>query len=494
MCFNDTFSQAMLNFKPVILVLIFSFFFVHLFGQDFFSEYPNNRIVLEATAPGDQYQYDIGEKDKFYHKSASALVFNKVIIETSESKRRGLRLKFTFSDGIGNKIICDETNIMKLIPKIDCSGEMIYPEILSEEFNRFGVQFRGWRDEYTIIKADNIKPEYSEALDRVYRVQLVNNCLEPGKWEVVIDSEDYSDFPQRRKSDNNLNQRRILAHSWFNLPMDIYKTLLKINNPELETNLVDLGYNELVEISEKTPVDFGQLREPLDEKLDIKVVEIGHQSKRVIEILDPEEYYKKKFGLVLSEDNYTYESILNQRLPLTRFQDRGFYSKEKADSFYVQWMKQVDKVEINTIDVHDAGVISEIKLTGENAPYEIVLGNVDLALMNEQILCGFLFGVNTYITNVRNNSRPNTIGYDPTQYPSYRRPYLYLIDKKTGNWVNNQFKGVEKVYLSYDDIDRKILNIYVLSYERIIPVWMARVRLPDDFVEQIRVRRRLFNY
>jgi metal-sulfur cluster biosynthetic enzyme len=371
---------------------------------------------------------------------------------------------------------------------------MVYPEFLSEEFNRFGVQFRGWRDEYTIVKADNIEPEYSEALDRVYRVQLINNCLEPGKWEVVVDSEDYSDFSERRKSDNNLNQRRILAHSWFNLPMDFYKTLLKINNPELETDLINLGYNELTAISEKTPIDFNQLREPLDEKLDIEIIEIGHQSKRVIEILDPEEYYKKKFGLVLSEDSYTYESILNQRLPLTRFQDRGFYSREKADSFYVQWLKYVDDVEINTIEVHDVGVILEIKLTGENAPYEIVLGNVDPAIMNEQILCGFLFGVNTYITNVRNNSRPSTIVYDPTQYPSYRRPYLYLIDKKTGNWVNNQFKGVEKIYISYDDIDREILNIYVLSYERIVPVWMARVRLPDDFVEQIRVRRRLFNY
>ena len=68
------------------------------------------------------------------------------------------------------------------------------------------------------------------------------------------------------------------------------------------------------------------------------------------------------------------------------------------------------------------------------------------------------------------------------------------MDKKTGNWVNNQYKGVEKIYISFDDITYNKLNIHVLSDERIIPVWMGQVELPKDYVEKIRVRRRLFNY
>jgi hypothetical protein len=71
---------------------------------------------------------------------------------------------------------------------------------------------------------------------------------------------------------------------------------------------------------------------------------------------------------------------------------------------------------------------------------------------------------------------------------------LYLVDKKTGKWVNNQFKGVEKMYVSFEDINYNKLNIHVLSYERIIPVWMGQVRLPEEFVEKVRIRRRLFNY
>ena len=481
--------------KLISLLILSYLFFGSLFSQElklFSEEIPYYEV--EAFAPGKTYQYDIGEKDDYYHKSDCVFVFNTVRIEPYESKKSGLRLKFTFIDKIGNKVICADTDIKKLIPKIDCEGDMVFPELLSEEYNRFGVQFRGWRGEYEIDKSSAITQDYSDALDRAYRVQLVNNCLEPTKWEFVLDSEDYSDFNKRKKSDNYLNQRRILAHSWFNVPMDFYKKLIKHYNPDVDTDLLDLTYDELSQKSEKVKIDYSKLRGPLKDELDIKITEIGHQSNREITILDPEEYYKKQFGLILSGKHYTYSSILEEELPLTRFQDRGFYKAENQSPFYVQWLKYVDDVKMTTIEMEDSEVITEIRLTGEYSPYEIVLGNVDLAIMNEQILCGFLFGVNTSITNVRNNSRPATFNYDPTQYPAHRKPYLYLVDKKTGNWVNNQYKGVEKIYISFDDITYNKLNIHVLSYERIIPVWMGQVELPKDYVEKIRVRRRLFNY
>ncbi|MGB1508202.1 MAG: hypothetical protein ACPG9L_05845, partial [Crocinitomicaceae bacterium] len=96
-----------------------------------------------------------------------------------------------------------------------------------------------------------------------YRVQLVNNCLEPTKWEFVLDSEDYSDFDKRLKSTNYLNQRRILAHSWFNVPMDFYKKLMKYYNPKLDLDLIDLSYDELSTISENTKINFNLLRNNL---------------------------------------------------------------------------------------------------------------------------------------------------------------------------------------------------------------------------------------
>ena len=173
------------------VLFVQSYFFAQSIND---TDATNVLYEIEAFAPGKSYSYDIGEKDLFYHKSDSILVFTKVKIESSESKKTGLRLKFTFIDKVGNEIVCDATDVKKLIPKLECKGEMLYAEILSEEFNRFGVQFRGWRNEYSIKKAQDLPLEYDEALDRAYRVQLVNNCLEPTKWEFVLDSEDYTDF------------------------------------------------------------------------------------------------------------------------------------------------------------------------------------------------------------------------------------------------------------------------------------------------------------
>ena len=417
---------------PLIFVCLLQ---ISLLAQNLQTSDPANvSYEIDAFAPGKTYSYDIGEKDLFYHKSDSILVFTKVKIESSESTRKGLRLKFTFIDKVGNEIVCDATDVKKLIPRLECKGEMLYAEILSEEFNRFGVQFRGWRNEYSIKKNPDLPLEYVEALDRVYRVQLVNNCLEPTKWEFVLDSEDYTDFKKRKKSDNYLNQRRIMAHSWFNVPMDFYMSLLKYYNPQVDEKLFKLSYDELSKKAEEVKIDFNSLRGPLDKELDLEIIEIGHQSKREISILDPEEYYKKQFGLVLSADkNHNYASILDQELPLTRFQDRGFYKAENQSPFYVQWLKHVDDVKITTIEMKDSEVIVEIRLTGEHSPYEIVVGNVDLSIMNEQILCGFLFGVNTFTTNMRNNSRPSTINYDPTQYEDHRKPYCIWWIKKQEN-------------------------------------------------------------
>ncbi len=148
---------------------------------------------------------------------------------------------------------------------------------------------------------------------------------------------------------------------------------------------------------------------------------------------------------------------------------------------------------VDMINAPNTDCYAEIKLTGQHAPYEIVIGNIDLALFNEQKLTGYLFGYNTYPKSRRYNPSQNTIYFDADSYPALLKPYVLLIDKKTGKWVNNQKKGIEKIYLSYDKLERDVLQIYLLSYERVTPVWMAKVRLSNATREVIRVRRNLYN-
>ena len=124
--------------KKVLTIIFVCFVQSSFFAQNLQTiDAANVSYEIEAFAPGKTYIYDIGEKDLFYHKSDSILVFTKVKIESSESTRKGLRLKFTFIDKVGNEIVCDATDVKKLIPKLECNGEMLYAEILSEEFNFF---------------------------------------------------------------------------------------------------------------------------------------------------------------------------------------------------------------------------------------------------------------------------------------------------------------------------------------------------------------------
>ena len=58
--------------------------------------------------------------------------------------RKRIWVRFTFEEGSGNKIIADKAGVMNLTPQIDCSGDMGIREKLSQEYNRFGIQFRGW--------------------------------------------------------------------------------------------------------------------------------------------------------------------------------------------------------------------------------------------------------------------------------------------------------------------------------------------------------------
>jgi len=145
------------------------------------------------------------------------------------------------------------------------------------------------------------------------------------------------------------------------------------------------------------------------------------------------------------------------------------------------------------VNLKETDAYVQIELGGKWSPYKITLGNVDLAQIDEQKLTGFLFGINMYPKGRRYNPIQSTVSYDPDLLPDAINPFLFLTGNE-GNWINNQYKGIEKVYLSYGSLERDVLIIYVLSYKRIIPVWMARIKLPKDFRELVRIRRSLYNY
>ncbi|PWJ43783.1 hypothetical protein [Sediminitomix flava] len=460
-----------------------------------FKKHPNSILKLEALSPGYDYKYDIGEKAPEYSKDKQELRFTSVELKLAEKMPRGkVLVDLIFSDQKNNQVLIPKVDLLKLIPKIDAKDKMQYPELLLEEFNRFGLTFRSEHDEFDFCMSTG---EEHTLCNGAYRCSVTNNCLKGGKWEFALTYEDYSDFSDRLKQGINLNQNRILAHSWFYMNQELYKVLFQLKNPNQKVDL-DMGYDSLSNFSEENVlIDFEKLRNPIRYPLKTKIIEVGHQSEKKLEPLDVEEFYKNEFGLIVSGQKYaeeTYASILNDTVKLAQFKDRGFYDETTPKICDFSWMKHMDDVKIDVIDVKGSEGYVQLKLTGEWSPYEITIGNVDLALINEQKLYGLLFGINTYPKSRRHNPVQNTISYDPELISNEKKQYVLMTDKKTGKWVNNQYKAVEKIYLSYESLEHDILDVYVLSYERIMPVWMAKVKLPRHIREQIRIRKRLYNY
>jgi len=459
-----------------------------------FQKYPGGIMKLDAQSPGYDYRFDIGEKATSYGHPSGFMTFEKVEIQLLENMPKGTVLtNIVFTDQLGNTAKVKNIDLMRLTPKYDTRGEMLYSEVLLEEFNRFGFSYRKEHQEFDLnIKSASNLEENRET--EATRMSITNNCLEATKWEMNLTSEDFQDFATRLKGDINLNQNKILAHCWFYLDKDLYEALQAYKNPGIEQNY-QLSYDSLNTLAEASVVDFESLRHPLSSKMETEVVEVGHQSNRKLEPVDIEEFYKWQFGLFMNrKEDLTYRSILEEPVQIARFSNAGFYNPETPNIYDYGFLKHLDQVEVNNINAAESDCYVEIKLTGEYAPYEVVIGNIDLAYPDEQKLTGLLFGYNTYPKSRRYHTAQSTLFYDADDYPEMLKPYVLLVDKTTGKWVNNQKKGVEKVYISYESPEQNILQIYLLSYERVTPVWMASVKLPDAVREAIRVRKQLYAY
>lgn len=449
--------------------------------------FTDHLLVLPAQSPGNSYIYEIGEKDRVFG-TEQFLRFDSVRIKLHDVTPKGTVLAdIHFFDDQGSVAGFTGVDLLKLIPKIETRGDMAYAEVLEEEYNRFGFSFREEHNEFTLITAQQEGLPPTSA----YRASLTNNCLAASKWEFALTSTDFSNFDERVNSPININQNRVLSHSWFYLKPELYRALFELKNPGLKVR-PDMAYDSLSYFAEQAVIDYEQLRNPIRRRANIEILEIGHKSGRPVKPLDTEQHWKREAWLLIDSLDYTYASILEQTVRTAQFKDEGYYKTDTPREFDWSWMKYVDEVNMDIIDVPGSDNYVELTFTGQWAPYEIRIGNIDLSLLDEQKLSGSLFGVNTYPKSRRYNPMQNTRAYDPELIPDEIKPYLYMTTKEGGKWVNNQWKGIEKLYLGYESLEGDVLQIYMLSYERITPVWMARVKLSKQMRETIRIRKKIY--
>ena len=450
-------------------------------------------VSIAINSPGLAYQFDIGEKDKYYdHASGNFMLDSIFFTFNSYLKSNKCLVSVDVKDRVGNKFHVKSFDLMKLIHRYDTNGGLLYAENIEEEFNRFGMNFRREHGEFEVY--GNTTDEFQKVLDRVVRLNITNNCLEPTKWEVKVTTEDFSDFAGRKSSEINFNQKKNLGHGWFFMDKEVYAALTKVKNPEKPYDYTAVDHDSAHFYAEQAHVDFSQFRHKIMSTFKPRMIEVGHKTNRILEPVDMEEHYKWEFGIFLNKQLFSnYSNILEQPVKLARFTEGGFYNPATPNVYDYGFLKHVDKVELRQINTPESDTYFEIALTGDYAPYDITLGNVDLSLLSELKLRGFLFGFNTYPKGRRYNHSQNTTSFDPDTYPDYRlKPYLIMTDRNTGKYLNNQKKGVEKLYIGYEDANRTKLVIYLLSYERITPVWMARVNVPAPIHRTIAAKKNLY--
>ncbi|MEM7039771.1 MAG: hypothetical protein AAF570_22550, partial [Bacteroidota bacterium] len=416
--------------------------------RDIFAKYPKGVMRFPVKSPGKAYRYDVADKDPVFGNKDGVFAFDSVEIRLKNRMAPGqVLVHVVLTDSFGSILEFVEVDLMKIVPQIDAPDDMRLPEILMEEFNRYGVSFRRVKREFQLVSAVALDRRYGAASFRAMHASLTNNCLDPGKWEVEVWAVKNDLLHHDRMIwGKETAPRVILAHSWLQVDPDLYGELLRLKNPFNAYN-PESDFKLISEVAQKIVVDFEVLRRPVRKFAQVEVVEVGHRSARKIEALDIEQFYKAKIGLQLNRRrDQTYSSILDGEVEMARFADEGFYRTTDPKVFEFDWLRKIDDVELKILDVKDSDTHVELKLTGDLADYEVTIGNVDLAWLTRQERLGLLFGLNTYPKSRLHNAEDLEGRYDPENIDNDRKPYVLLTDMVDGTWVNNMDKGVEKVY------------------------------------------------
>ncbi len=448
--------------------------------EKFFAALPQGRLELSLETPGRSYAKDPAEKDVVGNLDTSGLKFNRLSISLSPVPQKGKALvEMAYQDPDGNQLIVHGVDLLDLVPVVGQRGGLQNVEYLLKEFERFGILFYRKERAVSWTPGPRVTPFTANAMERMYQVGIFNNCLDAGKWEMVVSSRYYEKFDTTHAKVKQAQRFRVLAHSWFAMDPGLYRVLLKAKNPALDIDPYT-PYDSLSKRAEAVVIPFDRLGR-VKRGLDTRVLELGYRSKRELFELDEEEMYKDWYDLVLNRDRFhTYADVLETPVLLAKFADQGFYRPDKPQTFDFGWMKDLDQIEMGLVEAAGPDRFAQILIWGAKCPYQIVLGNFDLGRLNPNKPVALQFGINPFPKQRLRRQTPFGTGYNLGPKGKEIQPYLLITDRKSGKWVNNQKLGLEQAFIGWQSIGKTALMIHLVTYERMIPVWMARVGIEES--------------
>jgi hypothetical protein len=458
-----------------------------------FQSLPQHQLELFVDTPELNYSKDPAEKDLVYHLSTKEFDFTKITITLAHFQEKTKALvDMAFKTETGTTFILHSVDLLDLVPLVGQKDGLKYAEFLLKEFERFGVLYYKKENAFSWNTSPKTNSAGLEAIGRTYQAGLFNNCLDAGKWELVINTRYYEKFDSTHASANQNQRYRILVHSWFSLDPALYRLLVKIKNPSLDIDPYT-PYQELSKLAQAESVHVAKLSK-VKRTVDTKVLEFGHRSRRELFELDEEEMYKDWYGLVLNRQQFhTYADILEIPVQMAKFTDNGFYRPENPFIIDYGWMKKLARVEMNLVESSGPERFVEIKISGEESPYSIVLGNFDLGRLNPNKTVALQFGINPFPKMRLQRKTSFGTGYNLGPDGKAVQPYLLLIDRVSGKWVNNQNLGLEQVFIGWQSIDKQALVIHLVSYERMLPIWVTYLGISDVERRKRQITNAVFN-
>jgi hypothetical protein len=346
----------------------------------------------------------------------------------------------------GHKITVRDVDLTELVASapdyVKKDAYLTLITVMNQEWNRHQVGFKPEAPRVTVAGGEF-------ETKNVSRVDIANNCLHAGYWEVIL-------FCKVKGDDVPY------FHGWFTFPKDLYAQLFEAKN--------GLAYADFKEYLET-------YREPAEQVVDLATLRKEVSSTAAQFASKNNELYplkadrlKKERNIIVPVSRPNIDAFLTDETQFATFSPPGMYERKSPRATTLSKLATLKGVEWKrTTDLSAAGGESaEMHLAFENKAgnvrTKLIVGGIKLAQLPVLDPADAHKGWNTPMGVALH---PFSESYDASvKSPDKQNPYFAMFVNDKGQWINSHNLGVDGPLMFIDKADASKLHLYLLSFER----------------------------
>ncbi len=346
-------------------------------------------------------------------------------------------------------VVIKNVNLLEFMPSAPAwtQGDPLLTQIAlqNQEWNRQQVMFMQGKFEAT-----------QRGKFPIRRIDLVNNCLGAGAWEIQI----YGETTARTT--------RIYYHGWFSFPKALYEQLFDLRHQNTAISYKSHGnlLDSWVNLPTSKAVSLQKLRTVLEDK-NVKIEDKNDD----FYLIKSNEERKFKFKNIISPQNPTkIRDFLNNSTTFASFDSPGIYVKAKPRPTELARINKALTAVVRTVKPANGNAAEHLEI-------EITLTDVTEKERLKMVIGGLNFfeiprlpdeskGVATTIPFGISNHALTTLA-DFQQYnSSLQMPNYAFLLTEDGHYIDHHAVGVDAPVVYMDRLEAKLLHVWLLSYER----------------------------